>query len=325
MYNIKIIIRLTLLTLVLCFPETMLLSSAISIPANKVTIRSIVLDHSGVLWVATFGKGLWKMQNNLASQVYDNKIQQPHSMINTISISQNYLWIATAGKGCVAYNLATKCFDKIPQINGFDRLHAFINTSTGKTLIGSVGSGSAILIDNKWEAMNKNAPISRKWVNCFAEWNNQLWIGTSTDLYSVSTDKINKNWRPKSKAIRNGINCLLADDEQLLVGTTANGIYAMKRGGRAKHLHKTYGSIYQILKWKNTLWASGQFGLWMLSTDSPTLIEEYKFKTPKSLAIDSNGNLIIGTIDGKLILTSDGKNFKVAMEITANGLEKTSK
>ena len=300
-------------------------SKTLQINFQKTTIRDMVCDKNNNLWIGTFGIGLWKVSGNVITNVYDEKSQQPYSMINKLDLVDNHLWISTAGNGCSALNIDTEKFDIVPKVNGFDRLHAFLVTSNKKTIIGSVGSGSAILEKNCWKAINDDPPMSRKWVNCFSEWQGKLWIGTSIDLFSLDLDKIKIKWRPKHQSIHNGVNCLTSAGDKIYIGTTRDGIYFIDSNLKKHNVPNTYGSIYKILLWKNSYWAIGEAGLWSFSNNKSSLVSQYKFSTPKSVMVDSSGNLIIGTINGKIILTENGKDFSPIFEFDHNKLERIKK
>ncbi len=182
---------------------------------HDTTIRSIVFDQRDRMWVASFGRGLWLIDGSRITRFHDEKAQQPYPMINNLLVADNHLWVATAGGGCVRINTDSDQIEHVEQCDGFSKLHALVRTSSGTMLIGSVGSGSAFLSDNRWIPVSSSQPDNLAWVNAIVEWQNRLWLGTSTGLYSTGLDI--SDWRPQYGQLNRGVNHLTRDNDRLLI------------------------------------------------------------------------------------------------------------
>lgn len=290
---------------------------AASLPARATTIRSIAIDAGGHLWVATFGSGLWLKDNSGTRKFFDAETKQPFPMINGLLISGKRLFIATAGGGCVVLNTESLQFEAIKQAVGFEKLHALTESSTGDIYIGSVGSGTALLQNGVWVSMTDNESSQLAWVNSIVEWQGSLWLGTATGLYE---NKIGSPWKPASSELRRAVNCLLVHENILYVGTTDRGVYAIKPGEYPKQLTDTMGPVNFLTIHADRVIAGGDLGIWSIQNSLSTEITT-DITAPKCAFSDRKNKLFLGTADGRIYLSEDGKNFRHFMSFTEQGLE----
>lgn len=309
----KIFISLLLFALLFCQP----VQAAKILPAGINTVRSIVFDNENRMWIGTFANGLWLSDSAGIRQFHDNKTNQPYTMINNLMIHDNLLYIATAGAGCQRLNLQSLTFDNLQQHAGFDKLHALAQTSTGETLIGSVGSGTAVLKNDTWVPASENQNLQTAWVNSIVEWRDSLWLGTATGLYR---NRINSPWKPEFAELARAVNCLFVHNDVLYAGTTDRGVYAIAHGKYPQQIAGTFGQINFLVPFSDHLIAGGQLGLWSIKfVQASEIICE--ISDAKSAALSPKKILHIGTSGGRLYESDDGLEFRHVMSFTENGLE----
>jgi ligand-binding sensor domain-containing protein len=285
---------------------------------HDATIRSITFDQRGRIWVASFGRGLWLISKTDISRFYDEKTQQPYPMINNLLFDDSYLWVATAGGGCIRINTEFDRIEPVEQHKGFGKLHAIARTASGSIIIGSVGSGSAYLKDNKWVPVKDSQPVNLAWVNSIVAWQNRLWLGTSTGLYA--TGEAISDWHPQYEQLNRGVNHLAAVGDRLLIATTRNGLYEKKPGKEPEKLWGIEGMINFILPSDHQTLVIGSKAAWRIIAGKISHIDN-PVANAKCAAVDSKNRFFIGTTDGKIYASDDGINFFLKYFFSDNGLE----
>jgi len=282
------------------------------------TVRSIAFDQRGRIWVASFGRGLWVIDEEKITRFYDDTLQQPYPMINNLLFDGNSLWVATAGGGCIRINTNTDQIVHIEQHEGFSKLHALTRTASGSILIGSVGSGSAYLKGNRWTPVSPTQPVNLAWVNSIIEWQNQLWLGTSTGLYSTGLEI--SEWRPQYGQLNRGVNHLAIDKDRLLIATTRHGLYELKPGREPTRIPAIDGMIHFILPTGQQTLIIGDKSIWQI-TDDRIQRSDISIANAKCAAADGKNRCFIGTTDGKIYVSDNGTNFSLKYFFSDNGLE----
>jgi hypothetical protein len=307
------------------------IGKALNLRAGHLTIRSMVSDKDNNLWIGTFGAGLWLYKNNELQRFSDKQTDQPFPMISNLKIYNGNLWIATAGGGCVCLKLPEKRFIAVKQHKDFLKLHGLFMTSNNDLLIGSVGSGSAFLDKTStppaWLPVKKRFYTHLGWVNCIDEWQNKIWLGTHTGLYSTANKNLVKNWEPKSAGIYEGVNFIFPTPELLYIATTSSGVYVMKPGKQPGPVRDTYGAIHFITRFNDRLIAGGEYGLWEIKQGKGFKIGHYKGGCAKSSLITQKNTqkmLLIGTLDGRITITENLTDFNLLLDLREYSSEETT-
>ncbi len=290
-------------------------AAAVSIPAASTTIRSLAFDNQGRLWIATFGEGLWLRDNSGLRRFREESSDRPFPMINNLLVCNRYLYVATAGGGCLRLNTDSFRFDPLKQTPGFEKLHALYASASGTVYIGSVGSGTAVLANDEWKPLKANESISFAWVNSVLEWQNQIWLGTATGLYKTSANGL---WKPVSAELPRAINCLLLHNNVLYAGTTDRGVYIIHPGKYPEPVTGTIGQINFLVNYSDGVVAGGDLGIWVVG-DKNTRDITSGIEYPKCACSNGKNILHIGTTDGKIFMTEDLQKFALILSI--NGPE----
>lgn len=304
--------------LLICAGVSQAAESSIALKAAPATIRGLAIDRNGRLWIGTFGEGLWCKDGDAIVNIYDQNAQQPFPMINNLFIDGKSLWIATAGGGCVCLNTDDKSFARIKQDSNFLKLHALARTASGTMLIGSVGSGTAILKDSCWQPVQPDQPINLAWVNSIVEWNNKIWLGTATGLYVNDSDL--SKWKPQFASLSRGVNHLLVHDNRLFIATTSHGVHCMNAGESPGQIYGTFGAVYSLVSFDNSVFAMGDDSFWRITGTAATEIP-VPFSNAKCAVVDTKKTLLIGTMDGRIYRSKNGTDYQSAIEFKGNGFE----
>lgn len=289
-----------------------------SLPAGSTIIRSLACDGKGRLWVATFGTGLWVIDASGSQRFFDTATNQPFPMINNLLFTDNSLFIATAGGGCVKLDCDSLKFSPLVQHPGFDKLHGLYKTSSGTIFIGSVGSGTARLRGNSWVPVAESQSTQLAWVNSILEWGNQIWVGTSTGLYKTSTET--EQWKPQFAGISRAVNCLLVHENILYAGTSDRGVYALKAGQEPELVAGTMGQIQFLTNFNSQVIAGGELGLWSIENLQAVEVEN-DISNVKCAVVDAKNFLLIGTMNGKIYSSVDAKHFSLTFAFNENSLQ----
>lgn len=285
---------------------------------HDATIRSMAFDQRGRLWIGSFGRGLWVADEKKITRFFAEKTQQPYPMINNLLFDGHYLWVATAGGGCIRINTELDQIEPVKQHDGFGKLHALTATSSATVLIGSVGSGTAYFKDDSWLPVSQMQPVNLAWVNSIVEWQHRLWLGTSTGLYSTGISV--SEWKPQYAQLNRGVNHLAVDNDRLLIATTRNGLYELLPGKDPTKVTGIDGMIHFILPSASQTLVIGDKSVWQLVNGVVCKLTD-PVANAKCAAFDAKNRFFIGTTDGKIYISDSGTNFTLKYLFSDKGLE----
>ncbi len=294
----------------------------VSLKACPKIIRSMALDSRQRLWIGTFGKGLWVKEGEEIRQFHDEKLQLPFPMINNLLVKDNLLYIATAGGGIHCLNTDEDKFLNLNQHHNYKQLHGLIAASSGQMMAGSVGNGLCVLKTGDWQPIAERQPTSISWINTMAEWNNHIWLGTSTGLYRFKYPE--KKFKPEFAGLNRGINHLLEFKGDLYAGTTSRGVFICKPGKPPYQLSNIHGNVHFLIEFSDNLYSIGEENIYKITPNGAQKLA-IEFDGAKCAAIDHEKNLLVGTLDGKIYKSTNGKTFSTYMQLTENGFEELTK
>lgn len=304
-------------------------ASQLGLPACAYTVRDLVQDKEGNIFTATFGAGLWLIKDHKVSRLKKLEKEGLFPMISNLMIDGNKLWVATTGDSCNYISLPDLKLHKIDYPRRFSRLHALYKTRNNKILIGSVGSGTAILTKNRtgyyWQPVKEKVSNQISWVNDINEWQNKIWLGTANGAYHLPAGQPPANWQPRSEGLKSGVNHFFPDQNRLFISTTSRGVFVKVGQKQPVPLANIYGEVYFVTRFNDSLIAGGEAGLWKIGNQRGKKIESFHDHCAKSYLITQKNSLLIGTMDGRIIETKDLKNFKLLAHLQVESIEELNK
>lgn len=185
----------------------------IRIAENPIYTFEMSESSNGIIWLATYDKGVLGMRNDSIVKYLNNTNGLASNVINTIKADGNYLWVATE-KGLQYYNIANNSFQALTQQDGinsfaikhieilgntvlfnshlglfsFDKEKGFKNRNPQKPYIESV------------QIQEKDTIISKKYILPQVESNIQFnfnikgYHSNQTLIYQYMLEGVDKQW-----------------------------------------------------------------------------------------------------------------------------------
>lgn len=292
--------------------------------------KKLFLDHKNRLWIGTWGKGVYRSDDELktfkeikiASEDSEKIVGNYSTILDIHEDNNNIIWLTTASGGLVKL-IESTAFKNIAQLSNSKTFNEKLNaTSLSKTrdkiFVGTLFSG--LFYSNDYINFKKIEGIDDVKINALYQYDNQLFIGEAygfhvldlkTNKIIFSTDKVRK------------ATAFLVQNDFLYIGTQQHGMVRVKYDDYKKPEAYTYYSksedeefylpsnrITSIKKdFDNNIWVSTYNGLHLFDET------QLQFKFQKDLLDKDLPSMIINSIEtkGNLIWLS-----------TPNGLIKLS-
>ncbi|WP_372774252.1 two-component regulator propeller domain-containing protein [Mangrovibacterium sp.] len=209
----------------------------------NLSVRQIIQDDDGVLWIATFS-GLYKYEGDefVVQQRFRNNEQINNDVVALLKDLNNNIWIGT-NHGLSKYNLITEELityyhsEKEPGSISSDKIRSLQMDKRGRIFIGTYDSGVNVydsLRDGFIKIEFKNTiGNSRPYVKSILFGNDgKIWVGTFGDgvfSFTYSDSKIDslQNYRIENDSLKltsNDVYCLFQDTDSKIAIGTRNGI-----------------------------------------------------------------------------------------------------
>ncbi len=194
------------------------------------SIRSLLIEESGIVWIGSNNEGLYKLNQNL---VLEKVVADPINNVGILDIVKDgngKLWIATDGNGLFSYDGTT--FNRFDQSTGLlsDNVNALALSKEGAVYVGSA-DGLNVIKDGKISAFNflLNIPVNDLSIDV----SGRKWIATENGLARISADDQfeefanRKNGFPYTR-----LNSISRDAEgSLWISTGRDGLLQMRETG----------------------------------------------------------------------------------------------
>lgn len=284
------------------------------------TIKSIAVDQSGAIWMATYMGGVAVLKDNEWTIYNTSNSELPHNYVNSVSIDKsNNVWIGTDGGGLAMFDRENWAIYKT-STSGIPS-NVVMTTycdDDGSVWVGTYFGGLAHFDKDLWTVYNdENSPLLSNKVVCIEkDTNNLLWIGTqgggiaafdrnawniyternskltSDFIYSIAIDHDNKKWIGTG-----GGGVVVFNDVYWVKYNTKNTIFTDDNirpiGIDAKN-NKWIGSyIGGLFKFDNEEWTIYDFNNSQLPDDEITCITY------------NNNKILVGTERSGLIEITD--------------------
>lgn len=193
--------------------------------------KRLLLDHQNRIWIGTWGKGVYRSNQDLSSfqkinllEGSNNKISENYSTI--LSIHQDktkMIWISTASGGVLKL-LETTGFYNISEVNTNQGLDKTMNcTSILKTensfFIGTLFSG--VFYGNDLSNLKRLNTIPNEKINTLYRHENQLYIGSAKGfyIYDLAEDAVSFVSNTLKK-----VTAFYISEKEIFIGTQQDGV-----------------------------------------------------------------------------------------------------
>ncbi|MDO1514461.1 two-component regulator propeller domain-containing protein [Maribacter confluentis] len=278
----------------------------------KSAITKIVQDHNGLIWIATYGEGLYKY-NGTDLKAYKNQVNDSttiqSSIVNTLFLdSNNQIWVGT-DEGLSIYNPTFDNFSRIQIINHKGKLKKSQVYSIGEDISGTIYVGTPThglyqvdpsTFDIHMVQEESNGKGSKSVINTLVPLpNGDMLIGSNLGLYTY--DKKQNELKQKmfltkkgNQSISHSIQSLLIEQNgDILIGTFKNGLVKVKQETTGYFTIEKFGFTdkrifdIKVLKDNTILCATENDGLFLLD-ELGNPIQNYTYNKSEYNSIRSN-------------------------------------
>ena len=314
-----------------------------SIASNS--IRDILIDSSGITWIAT-SNGLSRLNSenntfiNYQSKIYDTQSIVSNNVLNLYEDNSSSIWIGTYD-GISIFNLTNTFTNyKNDPFNSnslsSDMLAGIYQDNDGLLWIGTDYEGLNVLdretnTITEYKASDEENSISNNNIRDITGIDNEIWIATANGLtkYDKETNKFEKYfYRDDDTNVSNDIRTLHIDKDGIMWIGTADGVVTFDR----KRNFKSYKELFYKNGITETMFSdieedeNGE--IWIGSSLDGGLIrlnketeeikvykndkddkESLSFNIVKSIAVDDYNNIWVGTQYGLNKFNRESEKF----------------
>ncbi|MGA0555188.1 two-component regulator propeller domain-containing protein [Larkinella sp. VNQ87] len=237
------------------------------------TIRDVLVDRKGQVWVATYGGGLSRLDPKTQTfrhfeKQAGNPLSLSHNLVkDLLEDSGGHLWIATEGGGLNRLNPDQQTFTRFqhnPAVSN-SLCHNDVNTleedGQGNLWIGTENGGISILDKSRtsfthypYQETNPRGLNNGSIYAIRRDRSGNMWIGTYTgginffDHQSVRFQLYKKNTQDENSLSNNSVTAVLEDHQgNLWIGTDGGGLNVLMKATnqyvRYRHRPNDPGSI----------------------------------------------------------------------------------
>lgn len=272
----------------------------------KSAITTIVQDQAGLIWIATYGEGLYQY-NGTDLKVYKHNSNDSTSLnssiIHTIFIDSNHkIWVGTE-QGLHVYNKTLDDFKEVKLITENFPIFSIGENSSGSIFVGTPANGLYKIDPITYsvdEITDEFLSGSNSVISSMVPMDNgDMLVGTSTGLFVY--DNIRKILRKKNFVTQDGpeeinysIQSLLLDkDKNLLIGTFTKGLLRIKELSEGFYSYENFRFTdkrifdIKIVNGTSIICATENDGLFVLNDEGQT-VHNYKYDKSDPDRIRSN-------------------------------------
>ncbi|MBU8891450.1 MAG: SpoIIE family protein phosphatase [Bacteroidales bacterium] len=271
-------------------------------------VQSVLEDQENILWISTFGKGVYKLiPDNKEKYVYNDIIHYstanglPNNFVKTVyqDWEGNY-WIGTFGNG-LAFSVDeafTIQYQNIDALNG-----NILSIAETESYLWLGGNEVIVKVDknnNEYKVINQaNGLPKDKIIAIYPDSNENLWLGSEKNgIYHLNTKTNNvRVYYRSDNSMGNSINHITGIDNKVWV-STQNGVLVFDlNSGKRELFNTSQGMPHNDIKFvfvdseKNPWIATKSRGIFVLGNEIDYSIEGGNINLNfTSITEDANGN-----------------------------------
>ncbi|QUX96234.1 GGDEF domain-containing protein [Marinomonas sp. CT5] len=278
---------------------------------QNVSAYRLLEDSKGRIWAAT-NKGLFHVNGDNKQEVlaqYDFPEQHVYSILET---DDGKILVATEN-GAYAFN--DKRITLLhPSLAG-ESIKTLMEDNENNLWLGTSKNGVVRLSNNHIERLDTQSGLpNNRVLSLLQDIEGSIWIGTNSGLMRLRKAPFT-TWNKKRKLVGNYVRSVIdLDDKSVLVGSSEGlSLISNNKAQNAQTIKRTHVSVLSFAKRSNGgIWVGTYLNGLMLWKDQQLFpILNHKNGSPsnevRSILEDSQGNLWIGTTDGLVRRSPDGK------------------
>lgn len=290
---------------------------------QRLSIRSVLEDHFGNLWLGTYGSGVLLRRHHPMGLFRTWRSPYPITEDKILSLSfdtRGRLWVGTDGGGVNILDdaaLARRC----NQALGCGVVLSSHCDAEGRIWLGSYTRGGMVYDPHGDTFRKLDLDGGNSDVRCFCENGPQMWVGTSNGIFVLDrrTGRQQQHYTTRDRLVDNLVRTLLFDLRgRLWVGTFGGGLAVYDRGMRQLVRYSASDSLrsneinYLHQDRHGDIWVATGEGL--VRINSAGLYVEARFDRESGLtndhiravSEDADGNIWFSTNVGIGCICSDG-------------------
>ncbi len=302
-----------------------------SIDSVSGDITSIVEDVQHRLWVATYGSGVYRINNPYSTEILDIDhfagAEGLSDRVSGICSTQDFGLLFITDFGVKYFDAESQKFEfiknVIPEWPEYFPVITIFEDSEKSLWVGTYNGGlyRFTLKGQKLKVFDQRDGLAKNWISyIFEAKDHSLWIGTWGEGVSVFRDGKFHNFNTDNGLDANIIRCIYQDYEgNILIGSKNKGLFIYK--GNAFVNYSKFkddqpiqlNSIYEI---NDKIWLGTDDGIWISSSSSQSKDrdmvnidvnseESLKSNSIKYVIPDQQGDLWFGTWGGGVTTFSE--------------------
>jgi ligand-binding sensor domain-containing protein/serine phosphatase RsbU (regulator of sigma subunit) len=289
-----------------------------SIDSLNSDITSIVEDSKHRLWIATYGSGVYRIENPYSSESFVIEhyagAEGLSDRVSAISSTHDFGMLFITDFGVKYYDEESHKFEFIrniiPEWPEYFPVITIYEDFENKLWVGTYNGGLYKFTQKAKElkVYDHRDGLAKNWVSyLFEDKNHALWVGTWGGGISVIQDDEFKNFNSENGLDANIIRCIYQDYEgNILIGSKNKGLFVYKGDAFINYMKFKDDRPIQI----NSIYESGKNQIW-LGTDNGIWISSAIAQSRNRDLVNVNANTeeCLSSNDVKYIIHDRNKNL----------------
>lgn len=289
--------------------------------------RAIVEDHDGNLWIGTEGHGLFRYSQGTLTRLGPGDGVVSDRILSICEDAERNLWVGTRGGGLMRFRRSTiVMLSTTPQLPS-GQISTVFERSGGELWIGTRDAGLFVVRDGTLvRRYTAQEGLADNFIRSFfGDTAGNVWIGTQGGLQMLrhgggSPVRLQTAEGHPIGSVR---SCIEARDGTIWIGSSADGVYAVRRGAAfpsrmPRTVHGEYIPVRVLLEdHQGRIWVGTRGGLAVVEDDTMkqfTAANAVPVREIFAFHEDAAGALWIGTYGEGLFRLKNGVLARCTMQ-----------
>jgi ligand-binding sensor domain-containing protein len=194
------------------------------------SITSIKQDAQGVLWIGTYGDGVYVYDGKQFSRIDQHLELYKQTILDIYFDHSDKVWLATLTHGVAEYDRHTHSFTWLTENEGLGNNHvrSIAQDKSGNYWFGTSGGGVCNYFGKQFSTYDKSSGLGGNFIySIFRDSKNRLWIGNSDKGISVYDSARFTGFDAHNGFLDVKVKAIAEDDKGIIyLGTDGQGVYA---------------------------------------------------------------------------------------------------